>query len=285
MVEYIPIEKLDPSPFQPRDTTTPIENASSQGIVSPIIVRKKADGRYEIIAGHRRRETLKQAGKTDAPCEVVEMNDEQAAIALFADNEAVKAWEGYEKGKYFRKMMETFHLDQTQVAAKCGVSKQLVSLCLGQVALTDSIAQALKSKEAVSKRLDKGTNIKLLEHAISERKYLELKKLTREKQVDAVKEILENNLSDRDTKSMVAKAKKTSIEEAAREVVKAKLSRRQERYVLAKNGKTEFSVKCSACAQTHVYIMTHEPGGRHSIVEKDSAFHSQSQAKLRGGTT
>jgi ParB/RepB/Spo0J family partition protein len=271
MVEYIPIEKLDPSPFQPRDTTTPIESASSQGIVSPIIVRKKADGRYEIIAGHRRLETLKQAGKTEAPCEVVEMNDEQAAIALFADNEAVKAWEGYEKGKYFRKMMETFHLDQTQVAAKCGVSKQLVSLCLGQVALTDSIAQALKSKEAVSKRLDTGTNIKLLEHAVSERKYLELKKLTREKQVDAVKEIIENNLSDRDTANLVSLAKKAPVAKAAQEVVQAKIARRQEHYALKKNGKTEFSVKCSACAKTHTYLMTHEPDGKHSIVEKGGA--------------
>jgi ParB family chromosome partitioning protein len=279
MVEYIPIEKLDPSPFQPRDTTTPIESASSQGIISPIIVRPK-DGRYEVVAGHRRLQGLKATGKTEAPCEIVKMDDEQAAIALFTDNEDRQAWEGYEKGKYFQKMMKIFHLNQTQVAKKCGVSQELVSRCIGQVAFTDSIAQVLQAG-SITRVIE--PNMELLKHAVSEHKYVELKKLPPREQVDAVKEVLANNLSDRDTANLVSLAKKAPVAKAAQEVVKAKLSRRQERYVLAKNGKTEFSLKCSACAETHVYVMTHEPGGRHSIVEKDSAFHSQSQ--LRGGTT
>jgi ParB family chromosome partitioning protein len=286
LTEFIQISQIDSSPFEARASITPIETADRLGVISPIIVRKKADGRYEVVAGHRRLQGLKATGKTEAPCEIVEMDDERAALALFADNEDRQAWEGYEKGKYFRKMMETFHLDQTQVAAKCGVSKQLVSLCLGQAALTDRLAQALKSKEAVSKRLDTGTNFEVLKLAISGTRFEALKKLPTEKQVDAVKEIIENNLSDSDTKSMVAKAKKTSIEEAAREVVKAKVARKQEHYALKKIGKTEFRVRCSACAETHVYIMTHEPGGKHSIVEKDadSAFYSQTKLK-KGGTT
>jgi ParB/RepB/Spo0J family partition protein len=288
LTEFIQISQIDPSPFEPRSSITPIETADV-GIVSPIIVRKKADGRYEIIAGHRRLETLKRAGKTEAPCEVVEMDDEQAAVALYNDNEAVKTWEGYEKGKYFQKMMQIFHLNQTQVAKKCGVSQELVSRCIGQVAFTDSIAQVLQkqagSTTRVITRVIKEPNMELLKHAVSEHKYVELKKLSRERQVDAVKEILENNLSDRDTTNLVSLAKKAPVAKAAREVVKAKLSRRQEHYALKKNGKTEFRVRCSACAETHVYIMTHEPGGRHSIVEKDSAFHSQSQTKWRGATT
>ena len=63
-----------------------IESIKEHGILSPIIVRPLKNDEYEIISGHRRLFASKRAGLTEVPALVVEMDRDNAAIALVDSN-------------------------------------------------------------------------------------------------------------------------------------------------------------------------------------------------------
>ena len=63
-----------------------IESIKEHGILSPIIARPLENDEYEIISGHRRLFASKRAGLTEVPALIVEMDRDNAAIALVDSN-------------------------------------------------------------------------------------------------------------------------------------------------------------------------------------------------------
>lgn len=99
----IPLELLDFSPFEPRETVEPLETGGE--ILEPLVVRPKGQ-RFEVVAGHRRLETLRLRGAKEAPCRILELSDQEAALALFTENADRKDFTDYERGLYFRRFMD-----------------------------------------------------------------------------------------------------------------------------------------------------------------------------------
>ena len=62
------------------------ESISKSGLFSPIIVRTRADGEYEIISGHRRYRAYQRLGYKSIPATVFEMSDEEAIVAMVDSN-------------------------------------------------------------------------------------------------------------------------------------------------------------------------------------------------------
>lgn len=62
------------------------DSIEERGIDTPTIVRKKTDGRYEMISGHRRMFASKQLGLEKIPCVVKDLSDEQATIIMVDSN-------------------------------------------------------------------------------------------------------------------------------------------------------------------------------------------------------
>ena len=62
------------------------ESISKSGLFSPIIVRTRADGEYEIISGHRRYRAYRRLGYKSIPATVFEMSDEEAIVAMVDSN-------------------------------------------------------------------------------------------------------------------------------------------------------------------------------------------------------
>ena len=93
-VVMIPIEEISDfpnHPFKVRDDEKMIETVASikkHGVIFPAIVRKKADGSYEMIAGHRRKRACQIAEINEMPCLVRELTDEEATI-LMVDRKSV----------------------------------------------------------------------------------------------------------------------------------------------------------------------------------------------------
>lgn len=56
------------------------------GVISPCIVRKKENGRYEMISGHRRKFASTLAGLSELPCIVKKLNDEEAIVLMVDSN-------------------------------------------------------------------------------------------------------------------------------------------------------------------------------------------------------
>ena len=61
-----------------------IESIRAQGVLTPCMVRKKKDGRYELISGHRRKRACELLGMDALRCEIVELSKEQARQSFLA---------------------------------------------------------------------------------------------------------------------------------------------------------------------------------------------------------
>ena len=87
----IPLEEIDEFPDHPfkvlddEDMMNLAESVREQGIITPATLRKKADGRYEILSGHRRKRACELAGLDTLRSEVVEM-DRDAAVIFMVDS-------------------------------------------------------------------------------------------------------------------------------------------------------------------------------------------------------
>lgn len=88
----IPIDQIDDFPDHPfkviddEDMLNLTESIKEYGIITPAIVRKKEDGRYELIAGHRRKRACELAGLETLRSEVVDMERDEAIIFMVDSN-------------------------------------------------------------------------------------------------------------------------------------------------------------------------------------------------------
>lgn len=76
-------------PFKVKADEAMLEMADSvkqYGVLVPGLVRPKADGGYEMVAGHRRKKASELAGKETMPCIVRELDDDQATIIMVDSN-------------------------------------------------------------------------------------------------------------------------------------------------------------------------------------------------------
>ncbi len=83
------IEDFPDHPFQVRmdeDMDQLVESVKSRGIITPITLRKKDDGRYEIVSGHRRKKACELAGLETVPAEIKELTRDEAIILMVESN-------------------------------------------------------------------------------------------------------------------------------------------------------------------------------------------------------
>ena len=91
-IRQIPLDMIDDMPDHPfkvrrdDDMELLIESVREHGVITPIIVRQKEDGRYESAAGHRRRMASKINGLTTIPAEVRDMTRDEAIIIMCESN-------------------------------------------------------------------------------------------------------------------------------------------------------------------------------------------------------
>lgn len=90
-IHEIPLEDIDEFPDHPfkvmddEDMMNLAESVREQGIITPATLRKKEDGRYEILSGHRRKRACELADLETLRSEVVEM-DRDAAVIFMVDS-------------------------------------------------------------------------------------------------------------------------------------------------------------------------------------------------------
>jgi ParB family chromosome partitioning protein len=88
----IPLDEIDPFPDHPfkvlddEDMMNLVESIKTNGVLTPATVRKKEDGRYELLSGHRRLRACKLAGIPTLRCDVVEMDLDEATIFMVDAN-------------------------------------------------------------------------------------------------------------------------------------------------------------------------------------------------------
>ncbi len=91
-IRDIPISEIDDFPNHPfkvkddEDMLALADSIRERGIITPAKVREKEDGRYELIAGHRRKRASILAGIDTLPCEITELDRDEAIIMMVDSN-------------------------------------------------------------------------------------------------------------------------------------------------------------------------------------------------------
>ena len=62
------------------------DSIKEHGVITPATVRRKKDGRYELISGHRRKKASELAGLKTLKCEIVDISDEEAIVQMVDGN-------------------------------------------------------------------------------------------------------------------------------------------------------------------------------------------------------
>lgn len=92
VVQEIALEELHPfkdHPFHVKldeDMKKTVESVTEYGILTPAIVRHRAEGGYELISGHRRRKAAELAGLDTIPCIVRDLDDDASTIIMVDSN-------------------------------------------------------------------------------------------------------------------------------------------------------------------------------------------------------
>ena len=88
----IPISEIDDFPDHPyqvrldEDMDQLVQSVKERGIITPVTLRKKDDGRYEIVSGHRRKKACELAGLSTVKAEIKELTRDEAIILMVESN-------------------------------------------------------------------------------------------------------------------------------------------------------------------------------------------------------
>lgn len=146
----IPIEKIQPNPWQPRrvfDETQLQELADSireHGILQPLMVVPLPDGNYQLIMGERRLRASKLAGLTKVPAVIRDYLEEQKKLELaLIENIQRHNLDPIEEAMAYQQLIDHYKLTQEEVAKKVGKHRTTVTNLLRLLHLPLKIQNAL----------------------------------------------------------------------------------------------------------------------------------------------
>jgi ParB family chromosome partitioning protein len=241
----VPVGSLEPNPHQPRLAMEPArlaELASSlreSGMVQPILVRRLAGDRYQIIAGERRWRAAQQAGLATVPVTVREVPDDRLLELALVENVQREELSALEEAQAYKRLHEELGLTQEDVARRVGKDRSTVANTLRLLRLPREARELLAAG-----RLEAG-------HA---RALLALDRA--EDQVALAREAARKGLSVREVERRVAllraprggapKARKDANTRAAEERLRAALGARVEIKRRGRGGALTIPFACEA---------------------------------------
>ncbi len=149
----LPIEALEPSPFQARATPDPAalaELAASiqeHGILQPILVRPtpKKPGHYQILGGERRWRAAQQAKLHDVPVVIRELDDRAAMAAGLVENLQREDLNAVEEAEGYARLLGEFDLNQEALGRAVGKSRSHVANTLRLLNLPGRVRDMLRA--------------------------------------------------------------------------------------------------------------------------------------------
>ncbi len=147
----IPIDELEPNPYQPRsrfDENSLAELAASvrqSGLLQPVLVRRGEGGRFQIVAGERRWRAARLAGLEAVPAIVREVGDAEALELALIENLQREDLDPLERAAAYQQLVDKAGLTIEQVAQRLGQSRANVSNYLRLLKLGDEIREMISA--------------------------------------------------------------------------------------------------------------------------------------------
>lgn len=146
----INIKDIEPNPTQPRrdfdqEALDELANSIAQlGVIQPITLKRRADGKYIIISGERRWRAAQQAGLERLPAYIRDVDDQNLHAMALVENIQREDLNAIEIALGMQRLIEECGLTQEAMAEKVGKKRSTVSNYMRLLALPSEMQLALK---------------------------------------------------------------------------------------------------------------------------------------------
>jgi ParB family chromosome partitioning protein len=140
----LPVTQVRPNPQQPRQHFDPerlqelAHSIRQQGVIQPIVVRRRPDG-FELMAGERRLRAAQMAGFELIPALVKKANDQEALEVALLENLQREDLNPLEEARAYQRLQAVFHLRQEEVAQRVGKDRSSVANILRLLKLSPAL--------------------------------------------------------------------------------------------------------------------------------------------------
>jgi ParB family chromosome partitioning protein len=145
----IGIERISPSRFQPRKRFAEAairelsDSIKAQGILQPLVVRPRAKGGYELVAGERRLKAARAAGLLTVPALIRDVDDRGALELSLVENLQREDLGPVEEAEAYRRLLTEFGYTQEELSRRVGKDRATVANALRLLNLPDDIKDDL----------------------------------------------------------------------------------------------------------------------------------------------
>jgi ParB family transcriptional regulator, chromosome partitioning protein len=149
-LQRIPIAEIAPNRFQPRRVFTEPELAEleasikASGLLQPIVVRTRGDGRWELVAGERRLRAAGRLGWTEIPAVVRDFDDRAMLTLALVENLQRADLNPLEEAEGYQRLIDEFGLTQQQVADAVGKDRTTITNLLRVLTLQPAVRQLVE---------------------------------------------------------------------------------------------------------------------------------------------
>jgi len=150
-VRQIPLERITSNPYQPRrhfDERALQELADSireNGVLQPVLVRRRGPDGYELIVGERRLRACRMVGLATIPAIVRECSDRDMLLMALIENVQRHDVNPVEQAMAYARMQEEFGFTHEEIARRVGKSRTAVSNTLRLLTLSPDVLRALEA--------------------------------------------------------------------------------------------------------------------------------------------
>jgi ParB family chromosome partitioning protein len=152
-LRHLPLAEIHPNPRQPRRrfeheaTAGLAESIRAQGLIQPVVVRPRAQGGFELIAGERRWRAAGEAGLETVPALVRATDDRDTLLLALVENVAREDLSPIEEARAYALLIDEFELSLGEVAERVGHSKPSVSNRIRLLDLPDDVLAMVERGE------------------------------------------------------------------------------------------------------------------------------------------
>ncbi len=197
------VTEIEPNPNQPRKTFD--EEALQElaasikqvGLIQPVVVRRAANGKYELVAGERRLRACRLLGMQELPCIIEDgMVEQESAMVALIENLQRENLHYLEEAECYAALISSYGLTQEEMAVRLGKSQSAIANKLRVLRLPPVVKEAM------------------IEARMTERHARTLLKLKDEKsQLAIIERVRARSLSVKDTEKLVEKTLNSQYDE------------------------------------------------------------------------
>ena len=150
-LRHVPVELLHPNPHNPRkhfaeeDLESLAKSLKDKGLLQPLVVRPRADGSFEIVAGERRWRASQRAGIHELPVLIRQLDDRETLEIALIENIQRSDLNALEEARAYRQLLEQYEYTQQQLADSIGKSRSHIANTMRLLSLPEAIQTQIEN--------------------------------------------------------------------------------------------------------------------------------------------